>query len=123
MARLPRLDLPGIPQHIVQCGNDRQPCFADATDYMHYRQELREAARKHSSAEAWTSDPEAARDQRREDDPDPEVSVNDGPRQISAASAPRCPGRQVNLTRYPPGAIAGCRHTPTGGLLTVRESI
>lgn len=25
MARLPRLDLPGIPQHIVQRGNNRMP--------------------------------------------------------------------------------------------------
>ncbi|MHC9084265.1 transposase [Luteimonas sp. RIT-PG2_3] len=50
MARLPRLDLPGIPQHIVQRGNDRQPCFADNADYLRYRQELREAAHKHGCA-------------------------------------------------------------------------
>lgn len=50
MARLPRLDLPGIPQHIVQRGNDRQPCFADAADYWRYRQEMREAALKHGCA-------------------------------------------------------------------------
>ncbi len=50
MARLPRLDLPGIPQHIVQRGNDRQPCFADTGDYLRYRQELREAALKHGCA-------------------------------------------------------------------------
>ena len=47
MARLPRLDLPGIPQHIVQRGNDRQPCFARDADYQQYRQELGEAAPKH----------------------------------------------------------------------------
>jgi putative transposase len=47
MARLPRLDIPGIPQHVVQRGNDRQPCFADTTDYLHYRQELGEAALRH----------------------------------------------------------------------------
>ncbi|TZF82924.1 transposase [Cognatilysobacter lacus] len=47
MARLPRLDLPGIPQHVVQRGNDRQPCFARDEDYQHYRQELGEAALKH----------------------------------------------------------------------------
>ena len=45
MARLPRFDLPGVAQHIVQRGNDRQPCFADDADYLHYRQELGEAAR------------------------------------------------------------------------------
>lgn len=50
MARLPRLDLPGIPQHIVQRGNDRQPCFADNDDYLRYRQELREATDKYACA-------------------------------------------------------------------------
>jgi putative transposase len=48
MARLPRFDLPGIAWHIVQRGNDRQACFADDADYLHYRQELGEAALKHS---------------------------------------------------------------------------
>ena len=50
MARLPRLDLPGIAQHVVQRGNDRQACFADDADYLHYRQELGEAALKHGCA-------------------------------------------------------------------------
>lgn len=48
MARLPRLDLPGIPQHIVQRGNDRQPCFAHDVDYSQYLQELGQAARRHA---------------------------------------------------------------------------
>ncbi|QDH70368.1 transposase [Marilutibacter alkalisoli] len=47
MARLPRLDFPGIAQHIVQRGNDRQACFADDADHLHYRQELGQAALKH----------------------------------------------------------------------------
>ncbi len=47
MARVPRINLPGIAQHIVQRGNDRQACFADDADYLQYRQELGEAARKH----------------------------------------------------------------------------
>lgn len=47
MARQPRLDLPGVAQHIVQRGNDRQACFADDADYLHYRQELGEAAMKY----------------------------------------------------------------------------
>lgn len=47
MARLPRLDLPGVAQHIVQRGNDRNACFADEGDYQHYRQELGEAALRH----------------------------------------------------------------------------
>ena len=50
MARIPRIDLPGIAQHIVQRGNDRQACFADDADYLHYRQELGEAALKHECA-------------------------------------------------------------------------
>ena len=36
MARLPRPDLPGIPQHIVQRGNNRLPCFLDDEDRQHY---------------------------------------------------------------------------------------
>lgn len=48
MARVPRIDLPGVAQHIVQRGNDRQACFADDADYLHYRQELGEAALKHA---------------------------------------------------------------------------
>jgi hypothetical protein len=33
MARLPRFDLPYIPQHIVQRGNNRLPCFLDDEAY------------------------------------------------------------------------------------------
>ena len=29
MARLPRPDLAGVPQHVVQRGNNRLPCFLD----------------------------------------------------------------------------------------------
>jgi len=47
VAGLPRLDLPGIPQHIVQRGNDRQPCFAADADFQQYGQEPGEAALKH----------------------------------------------------------------------------
>jgi putative transposase len=43
MARLPRLDLPNIPQHIVQRGNNRLPCFLDDADRHRYLQLLREA--------------------------------------------------------------------------------
>ncbi len=43
MARQPRLDLPGIPQHIVQRGNNHLPCFLDDNDHACYRQLLREA--------------------------------------------------------------------------------
>ncbi|MHB1897415.1 MAG: transposase [Metallibacterium sp.] len=43
MARPPRIDLPGIPQHIVQRGNNRLPCFLDDEDCARYRQLLRAA--------------------------------------------------------------------------------
>jgi putative transposase len=43
MARLPRLDLPGVPQHIVQRGNNRLPCFLDDGDRLRYLTLLREA--------------------------------------------------------------------------------
>ena len=43
MAHLPRLDLPGIPQHIVQRGNNRLPCFLDDQDRGCYLALLREA--------------------------------------------------------------------------------
>lgn len=43
MARQPRLDLPGIPQHIVQRGNNRLPCFLDNDDRSRYLTLLRDA--------------------------------------------------------------------------------
>lgn len=43
MARLPRIDLPGIPQHIVQRGNNRLPCFLDDQDRLQYLALLRDA--------------------------------------------------------------------------------
>jgi putative transposase len=43
MARLPRIDLPGIPQHVVQRGNNRLPCFLDDQDRFLYLALLREA--------------------------------------------------------------------------------
>ncbi len=44
MPRQPRLDLAGVPQHIVQRGNDRQPCFFEDIDRIRYLDELREVA-------------------------------------------------------------------------------
>lgn len=43
MARLTRIDLPGIPQHIVQRRNNRLPCFLDDGDRLRYLHLLREA--------------------------------------------------------------------------------
>jgi putative transposase len=44
MPRRPRIDLPGIPQHVVQRGNDRRRCFFDHADYARYLDALRELA-------------------------------------------------------------------------------
>ena len=43
MARRPRFDLPHIPQHVVQRGNNRLPCFLDDSDRLRYLQLLHEA--------------------------------------------------------------------------------
>jgi REP element-mobilizing transposase RayT len=42
MPRQLRLDLAHVPQHVVQRGNDRQPCFFETGDFERYRTELRE---------------------------------------------------------------------------------
>jgi len=46
MARRPRLDLPGIPQHVIQRGNNRCACFFEQSDYQKYMQFLALARRK-----------------------------------------------------------------------------
>ena len=43
MARYPRIDLAGIPQHVVQRGNNRLPCFLDNRDRWEYLETLRQA--------------------------------------------------------------------------------
>lgn len=43
MARQPRLDLPDVPQHIVQRGNKQLTCFLDDDDRQRYLAPLREA--------------------------------------------------------------------------------
>lgn len=43
MTRLPRFDLAGVPQHVVQRGNNRLPCFLDDGDRQRYLQCLRQA--------------------------------------------------------------------------------
>ena len=44
MARLTRFEFIEIPQHVVQRGNDRQPCFAGEEDYRRYLRGLQEAS-------------------------------------------------------------------------------
>lgn len=50
MPRQPRLDLPGVAQHVVQRGNNRLPCFFTEADYRRYLINLHEAAQKHDCA-------------------------------------------------------------------------
>ncbi|MDH5302251.1 MAG: transposase [Gammaproteobacteria bacterium] len=54
MARLPRFCLPGIPQHIIQRGNNRQACFACDENFAAYVGWLEEYSRKyHVNIHAW----------------------------------------------------------------------
>lgn len=48
--RQTRVDLPGIPQHVVQRGNDRQPCFFTDIDHVRYLHDLREITRQERCA-------------------------------------------------------------------------
>ena len=36
MARKPRFNLIGVPQHVIQRGNNREPCFYSEEDYSAY---------------------------------------------------------------------------------------
>jgi putative transposase len=54
MARLPRIGTAGIPQHIIQRGNNRQICFVGDRDFAAYAHWLDECARKSGVAiHAW----------------------------------------------------------------------
>lgn len=46
MPRPLRIDLPHVPQHVVQRGNDRQPCFFQPIDRLRYLDDLREISRR-----------------------------------------------------------------------------
>ena len=50
MARLPRLNLPGIPQHVIQRGNNRQVSFFNDKDYAVYLDKLKLYSKKYSVA-------------------------------------------------------------------------
>lgn len=43
MARSPRIDVPGLPQHLILRGNNRTPCFHDDQDRRVFLKYLREA--------------------------------------------------------------------------------
>lgn len=47
MARKPRINLKGVPQHVIQRGNNRQACFFKHQDYAVYLDKLREYANQH----------------------------------------------------------------------------
>lgn len=54
MARKPRLNLIGIPQHIIQRGNNRQACFASNEDMAAYMHWLHESAEEYGvQIHAW----------------------------------------------------------------------
>jgi putative transposase len=46
MPRKYRFALPGVPQHIIQRGNNRAPCFYTEGDYRHYKEDLEKACNK-----------------------------------------------------------------------------
>ena len=54
MPRLPRLDAPGVAQHVIQRGNNRQICFGADEDFAAYAAWLREYASKYQvDIHAW----------------------------------------------------------------------
>jgi len=50
MSRKPRFLLPGVPQHIIQRGHNREPCFYVQADYRRYQENLLEAAEKNQAS-------------------------------------------------------------------------
>jgi len=50
MARKRRIILPGVPQHVIQRGNNRQACFYTKDDYRFYLESLEKAADKFNCA-------------------------------------------------------------------------
>ena len=48
MARLPRLNIPDIPQHVIQRGNNRQACYFSDKDNAVYLDKLQASAKKYS---------------------------------------------------------------------------
>lgn len=46
MPRKPRFNLVGVPQHVIQRGNNREPCYYAEEDYRRYLDDLQESATK-----------------------------------------------------------------------------
>ena len=54
MARLPRVSPVGIPQHVIQRGNNRQVCFASDQDFYAYIGWLKDYSEKYQvEVHAW----------------------------------------------------------------------
>jgi putative transposase len=47
MARKPRYNIVGVPQHVIQRGNNREPCFFAEADYCYYLDCLAGSAEKY----------------------------------------------------------------------------
>jgi len=47
MPRKPRVYLSGVPCHVIQRGNDRQPCFYSEEDYVFYLECLYDACKRY----------------------------------------------------------------------------
>ena len=47
MPRKPRFQLVGVPQHVIQRGNNREPCFYAEEDCRRYLDDCQEAAERH----------------------------------------------------------------------------
>jgi putative transposase len=50
MSRLPRFFVPGLPLHVIQRGNNREPIFGAPADLAFFRQCLARASREHGVA-------------------------------------------------------------------------
>jgi putative transposase len=54
LPRKPRFNLPGVPQHVIQRGNNREPCFFGDTDCHRYLDDLGQALeRNHCRLHAY----------------------------------------------------------------------
>jgi putative transposase len=50
MARAKRLNIPDVPQHVIQRGNNKQVCFFSELDYRVYLSKLKEYSEKYAVA-------------------------------------------------------------------------
>lgn len=42
-----RFNLPGVPQHVIQFSNNREPCFSSVQNYQHYLDNMKASALKY----------------------------------------------------------------------------